>query len=57
MQTTVACSEFGFGITNLVARPSPGIDDLAPSEYLDGWHHSRTEDSRSIARGSLRSSV
>jgi double-stranded uracil-DNA glycosylase len=30
--------EFGFGITNLVARPSPGIDDLASSEYLDGWH-------------------
>jgi TDG/mug DNA glycosylase family protein len=29
--------EFGFGITNLVARPSPGIDDLAPSEYVDGW--------------------
>ena len=30
--------EFGFGITNLVARPSPGIDDLKPSEYVDGWH-------------------
>lgn len=30
--------EFGFGITNLIARPSPGIDDLAPSEYIDGWH-------------------
>jgi TDG/mug DNA glycosylase family protein len=29
--------EFGFGITNLVARPSPGIDDLRPSEYVDGW--------------------
>jgi TDG/mug DNA glycosylase family protein len=29
--------EFGFGITNLVARPSPGIDDLQPSEYRDGW--------------------
>ena len=29
--------EFGFGITNLVARPSPGIDDLAPAEYLAGW--------------------
>lgn len=29
--------EFGFGITNLVARPSPGIDDLAPSEYVEGW--------------------
>jgi TDG/mug DNA glycosylase family protein len=29
--------EFGFGITNLIARPSPGINDLAPSEYLEGW--------------------
>jgi TDG/mug DNA glycosylase family protein len=30
--------EFGYGITNLVARPSPGIDDLKPSEYVEGWH-------------------
>jgi TDG/mug DNA glycosylase family protein len=29
--------EFGFGITNLIARPSPGIDDLAPAEYVEGW--------------------
>jgi double-stranded uracil-DNA glycosylase len=29
--------EWGFGITNLVARPSPGIGDLRPREYLDGW--------------------
>lgn len=29
--------EFGFGITNLVARPSPGIDSLAPAEYVEGW--------------------
>jgi TDG/mug DNA glycosylase family protein len=29
--------EFGFGITNLVSRPSPGIDDLKPAEYLGGW--------------------
>jgi TDG/mug DNA glycosylase family protein len=29
--------EFGFGITNLVARPSPGIDDLKPEEYVAGW--------------------
>ena len=29
--------EWGFGITNLIARPSPGIDDLRPQEYLDGW--------------------
>jgi len=30
--------EWGFGVTNLVARPSPGIDDLAPAEYIAGWH-------------------
>lgn len=30
--------EWGFGITNLVARPSPGIDDLRPREYVAGWH-------------------
>jgi TDG/mug DNA glycosylase family protein len=30
-------TEFGFGITNLIARPSPGIDDLSPAEYVDGW--------------------
>lgn len=29
--------EWGFGITNLVARPSPGIDSLRPIEYLEGW--------------------
>ena len=29
--------EWGYGVTNLVARPSPGIDDLKPSEYVDGW--------------------
>jgi double-stranded uracil-DNA glycosylase len=29
--------EWGFGVTNLVARPSPGIDDLKPAEYLEGW--------------------
>lgn len=29
--------EFEFGITNLIARPSPGIDDLAPTEYVEGW--------------------
>jgi len=29
--------EWGLGITNLVARPSPGIDDLRPQEYLEGW--------------------
>jgi TDG/mug DNA glycosylase family protein len=30
--------EWGFGITNLVPRPSPGIDDLRPAEYAAGWH-------------------
>lgn len=30
--------EWGYGVTNLVARPSPGIDDLRPSEYVAGWH-------------------
>ena len=29
--------DFGFGITNLIARPSPGIGDLAPAEYVEGW--------------------
>jgi TDG/mug DNA glycosylase family protein len=30
--------EWGLGITNLVARPSPGIDTLRPAEYVAGWH-------------------
>ena len=29
--------EFGFGITNIIARPSPGIDVLKPREYVAGW--------------------
>ncbi len=29
--------EWGFGITNLIARPSPGIDALRPGEYVEGW--------------------
>ena len=29
--------EFGFGMTNLIARPTPGIGDLAPAEYVEGW--------------------
>jgi double-stranded uracil-DNA glycosylase len=29
--------EWGFGITNLIPRPSPGIDDLGPDEYFAGW--------------------
>ena len=33
----VRLGEWGYGVTNLVARPSPGIDDLKPAEYVDGW--------------------
>ena len=33
----VRLPEFGFGITNLIARPSPGIDTLTPAEYVEGW--------------------
>jgi double-stranded uracil-DNA glycosylase len=33
----VRLPEWGYGITNLIARPSPGIDDLRPQEYADGW--------------------
>jgi double-stranded uracil-DNA glycosylase len=29
--------EWGLGITNLIARPTPGIGDLRPQEYIDGW--------------------
>jgi TDG/mug DNA glycosylase family protein len=28
--------EWGFGITNLVARPTPGVQDLSPAEYEAG---------------------
>ena len=28
--------EFGFGITNIVPRPTPGIDTLTPAEYVAG---------------------
>ena len=28
---------WNLGITNLIARPSPGIDDLRPAEYIEGW--------------------
>lgn len=30
-------AEWGYGITNLVPRASPGIDDLRPAEYVEGW--------------------
>ena len=33
----VRLPEWGIGMTNLVARPSPGIDDLSPRDYLEGW--------------------
>ena len=33
----VRLPEWGYGITNLVPRPSPGIDDLKPVEYVAGW--------------------
>jgi double-stranded uracil-DNA glycosylase len=29
--------QWGLGVTNLIARPSPGIDDLRPAEYVAGW--------------------
>ena len=29
--------EWGLGVTNVVARPSPGIDEIRPAEYLEGW--------------------
>src|SRR5262249_31924736 len=29
--------EWNLGITNLIARPSPGIDDLRAVEYFEGW--------------------
>jgi double-stranded uracil-DNA glycosylase len=29
--------EWGMGVTNLIARPSPGIDTLRPAEYVEGW--------------------
>jgi len=28
--------EWGFGITNLISRPTPGIDSLRPEEYAAG---------------------
>jgi TDG/mug DNA glycosylase family protein len=30
-------AEWGFGITNLVPRATPGIDSLRPEEYVAGW--------------------
>ena len=33
----VRLPDVGFGITNLIARPTPGIDTLGPAEYVEGW--------------------
>jgi TDG/mug DNA glycosylase family protein len=33
----VRLPQWGIGMTNLVARPTPGIDTLRPEEYLEGW--------------------
>ena len=33
----VRLPEWGIGMTNLIARPSPGIDVLTPAEYIEGW--------------------
>jgi double-stranded uracil-DNA glycosylase len=38
--------EFGYGITNIVPRPTPGIDTILPHEYVDG----RVRLRRKIAR-------
>jgi double-stranded uracil-DNA glycosylase len=32
----VRLPEWGYGITNLIARPTPGIDALRPDEYAEG---------------------
>jgi TDG/mug DNA glycosylase family protein len=32
----VRLPEWGFGITNLIGRPTPGIDTLRPDEYVAG---------------------
>ena len=29
--------EWGLGLTNLIARPTSGINDLRPSEYIESW--------------------
>ena len=36
-QDDVRLPTWGIGMTNLVARPTPGIDTLRPEEYLEGW--------------------
>ena len=29
--------QWGFGLTNIISRPSTGIDSLEPGEYAEGW--------------------
>ena len=38
--------EFGYGITNIVPRPTPGIDTIAPEEYVAGRVRLRRKISR-----------
>ena len=35
-QDDVRLPEWGYGITNIVPRPTPGIDTLRPEEYIAG---------------------
>lgn len=35
--------DWGYGITNIVARATAGIDDLRPEEYVDGRLRLRTK--------------
>ena len=35
--------EWGYGITNIVARPTRGIDELRPEEYVAGRSRLRTK--------------
>lgn len=37
---------FGYGITNIVARPTPGIDTLRPEEYTEGRRRLRAKVAR-----------
>jgi TDG/mug DNA glycosylase family protein len=38
--------EWGYGVTNIVPRPTPGIDTLRPEEYVDGRLRLRRKISR-----------
>jgi TDG/mug DNA glycosylase family protein len=38
--------EWGYGITNIVPRPTPGIDTLRPEEYVEGRVRLRRKVSR-----------